>query len=98
MNYNEKSNIDWKLDAEYLTKTGNMLFYKGTAYGVYTLVENNLMIYGEYKNAFKGISQTILEPINTIEFNTPMEAIKAAFKTMDTNIITMDISKVKEGK
>ena len=56
------------------------------------------MIYGEYKNAFKGISQTILEPINTIEFNTPMEAIKAAFKTMDINIITMDISKVKEGK
>jgi len=96
MNYNEKSNIDWKLDTEYLTKTGNMLFYKGTTHGIYTLVEINLMTYGEYRNAFKGISQAILEPVNAIEFNTPMEAIKAAFKTMDTNVITLDISKIKE--
>jgi len=95
--FNENLNyIDWKLDAKHLAKTGNMLFYKGTAHGSYTLVEGNLLTYGNYNGAFQGINKGLLEPGNTIEFDTPAEAIKAAFKTIDTNVITLDISKVKE--
>ena len=96
MTYNEKSNIDWKLDAKYLIKTGNMLFYKGSAHGNYTLIEGNVLTYGNYTGAFQNINQALLEPINSIEFNTVTEAIKTAFKTIDTNVITLDISKVKE--
>jgi len=95
MTFNEKNSIEWKLDASYLATTGNMLFYKGTASGYYTLVDGNVMSYGEYTNAFKSISQATFESKGNIEFDTSADAVKAAFKTMDTDIITLNISKVR---